>query len=355
MAKYYDIREDLERYPDAWCYLVWSKRGPGKTYSTLRYCIEEKIKFIFMKRTIEDINLMCARLDGDDSDLSPFAPLNRDFGWSIYPFIISNKGLAAFYRGEYDDEGQLHPVGELLGWVVACSSVTKFKGFSMEADFIIFDEFIPKPWERVNKKEGDSVLDMYMTVLRDRVKRGKKEIKLICLANATSLNNPIFNILEVVDIAADMDITGKEYHLTEDGTLLHAIPSNFDTQESDIKLGIQKRMEGTPWGVMAFGGSFGYNDYTAIGKYNLKGFRPVCSVRFKRDIFYIYNKEGFYYMTKTRHNGEESYNLNIENDQKRFYYDRCIDLRESCINGEMAFETYTMYDLIINFRKFFNI
>ena len=33
---YYDIRNDLKRFPDAWCYLIWSSRGPGKTYSTLR-------------------------------------------------------------------------------------------------------------------------------------------------------------------------------------------------------------------------------------------------------------------------------------------------------------------------------
>ena len=34
--KYYYFPDDLERYPDAWCYIVWSRRGPGKTYSALR-------------------------------------------------------------------------------------------------------------------------------------------------------------------------------------------------------------------------------------------------------------------------------------------------------------------------------
>ena len=44
--KYYDIREDLRKFPNMWCYLIWSKRGPGKTYSTLRMCIEDKKKFV---------------------------------------------------------------------------------------------------------------------------------------------------------------------------------------------------------------------------------------------------------------------------------------------------------------------
>ena len=29
--KYYHFEDDLQAYPDAWCFIVWSKRGPGKT------------------------------------------------------------------------------------------------------------------------------------------------------------------------------------------------------------------------------------------------------------------------------------------------------------------------------------
>ena len=358
--KYYDIRNDMEAYPDAWCFLIWSKRGPGKTYSTLRMCIEDNKKFVFMKRTIEDVNLMCSRMedseDPDDNDLSPFSPLNRDFNWNIYPFIISAKGLAAFYHGEVGEDGKLHPVGNLLGWIVACSAVTKFKGFSMDAaDYLIFDEFIPKPWERINKKEGDSVLDMYETISRDRIKRGKKELKLICLANATSLNNPMFNTLDVVDIAAEMDITDREYTYTEDGTLLHFIQGDFDINEETVKTGIQKRMEGTPWGVMAYGGHFGYNDFSSIGRTSLKGYKPVCSCSYKKDNFYIYRKDGQYYMCKSRHNSDKIYNLNRENDQKLFFQEEVIELREACIEGKMIFETFTMYDLIVNYKKYFTL
>ena len=52
MIKYYDIRDDLNKYPDAWAYLIWSKRGPGKTYSTLRMMLEDKMKFLFMKQVV---------------------------------------------------------------------------------------------------------------------------------------------------------------------------------------------------------------------------------------------------------------------------------------------------------------
>lgn len=360
MSKYYDIKDDIKAYPDAWAYIIWSKRGPGKTYSTLRYMIENDIRFVFMKRTIDDVNLMCKRLEGADpgeNDLSPFSPLNRDFNWDIYPFIINSKGLAAFYHAELGDDGELRPKGKLLGWCIACASVSRFKGFSMDAaDYLIFDEFIPKNYERVAKGEGDSVLDLYMTIKRDRDKRGREPLKLVLLANATDISNPMFKVLELTDTVAQMDILDTEYTYLESGIMLHFIQGDFDTEEvPEVKTGIEKHMEGTQWGDMAFSGHFSYNDFSCIGRTSLKGYRPVCSISYKRDNYYIYVKDNQYYMTHSKHNSDKIYNLNRENDQKLFYIDYDLDLREACINDCMIFETYTMYDLIVNYKKFFRL
>ena len=54
--KYYHFEDDLRNYPDAWCYVVWSKRGPGKTYSSLWWAYQQHIKFIYMKRTDRDVD-----------------------------------------------------------------------------------------------------------------------------------------------------------------------------------------------------------------------------------------------------------------------------------------------------------
>ena len=51
------------------------------------------------------------------------------------------------------------------------------KGFDLsECDYLIFDEFIPKRHERLNRNEGDQLMDIYMTVSRDRVQRGRGEL-----------------------------------------------------------------------------------------------------------------------------------------------------------------------------------
>ncbi|MBR5004524.1 MAG: hypothetical protein IKY14_03575, partial [Erysipelotrichaceae bacterium] len=49
------------------------------------------------------------------------------------------------------------------------------------------------------------------------------------------------------------------------------------------------------------------------------------------------------------------YDLNRENEQKLFYINHQIDLRDECINEKMKFQKYSMYDLIINYTKIFNI
>ena len=53
--------------------------------------------------------------------------------------------------------------------------------------------------------------------------------------------------------------------------------------------------------------------------------------------------------------GIEKYNLNRENDQKRFWYDFVQKLRTECINDRFIFQKYTHYDLIVNYKKIFNL
>lgn len=350
--KYYDIKNDLPLHPEAWCYLIWSKRGPGKTYSTLRYMVENEKTFVFLKRTIEDVKLLCASgsRHNVDFDISPFLPLNRDFGWDIRPVYII-KGIAGFYK--HDETGK--PVGKPIGYCTALSAAKDIKGFDMsDADFLIFDEFIPKKHERVNRKEGEQLLDIYMTIRRDRLIRGRDELILICLANATSVNNPVFQVLDVVDDAVMMDVTRQEYNWIQDRKILmHAIPSSYG--EESEKSGIELAMTGTEWAEMAFGGRFAYDDFSQVRHQRMKGFAPVCSYEYKKKTVYVYQKDGTFYATKARGNMPYHYNLAREPEQKKFYVDFVREFQSRSIEDKFIFEDFTMYDLITNYSKIFQL
>ena len=359
---YYHFEDDLNKYPDAWCYIVWSKRGPGKTYSSLKYQYENNIPIIYMKRTNDDIDLICHenKREGDyeDFDASPYVPINRDIGSCIKAVKI-DKGLGGFYEHEQDENGKLSPTGLPISYCLSFNAVKRYKGFDFsQCDWIEMDEFIPQLGERVLRKEGELLLDFYMTVLRDRLKRGKKPVKLVLFANAEDISTPITNTLEVIDIMADLNASGQtHFYDTERGIMLHHITNDEVPIAESEKTGIYKAMANTAWGIKSFEGEFSNNDFSNVMKLSIKGFSPFIHIRERTHDYYIYlNKNnGNMYMCSIKGKCLFEYDLNLENHQKLFYIEHLLDLRETCIEGRLKFEKYSMYDLIINYKRFFDV
>lgn len=354
---YYDIADDLKDYPDAWCYVIIGGRNTGKTYGALMDCLKNNKQHVFIKRCNNDVNMLCAgnhlgeKAAGYEVDLSPYKSINRDTGENIKAFKI-DEGLGSFYRT--DDEGGA--AGAPLGYLLSLAAIHKFKGFDMStAEELIFDEFIPQPWERVNRKEGEQVMELYKTVARDRTLRGKEELKLICLANAVNVFNYTCEILEITDIIADMTIRHKEtMYLDNRGIFIRILQTSEEMMRAEERTGIYKAMKDTAWGHMAFSNEFAYNDFTNVGKMALKGFKPMVQLKYKNKCFYIYLSESKgYYMCSSRNECPVSYDLNTDTGQIAFYYDYAIDLRNECVDGRMQFEKYSMYDMIINYKKRF--
>lgn len=352
---YYHIGKDIADYPNAWCYIVYSRRGPGKTYSMLLWSLINKKPIIYMKRTIDDVNLICSANEYG-FDPSPYVPLNRDLGTNIKAIKIRD-GIGAFYN--INDEG--NPAGLPVSYILAMSAVKKFKGFDFSAvDVICFDEFIPQIGERTaaGNKEGELLMDLYMTTARDRLKRGREPLKLILFANAEEISTPVTNTLEVVDIMSDLNASGRSHYYDEDRDILihHITQDEYPIQEQE-KSGIYKAMINTAWGQKSFEGEFSNNDFTNVMKINLKKFKCMIKLHYKTHDYYIYlnPNTGLYYMTTSQQKALFEYDLNKENDQKKFWLEHGIDLRLSCIEDKFKFQKYTMYDLIINYKKFFNI
>lgn len=352
---YYHIGKDIELNPDAWLYVAWSLRGPGKTYSTLWYMVRNRIPFIYMKRTNIDVGLTC--LPDDDYKYSPFKPINRDKGTQIVP-VLHAEGMGAFY--ELNEEGK--PDGPPLGSILSFSKASQIKGFdASEADYIIMDEFIPLRGQVVKKDEGNLLLSIYMTVRRDRIQRGRKDLNLILLANGSRIATPITSELSLVDSMADMnaDKVLSYFDKNRDIFYHHVTAAEFPKSGSDKDSGIAKAMKGTRWAATELEGEFGYDDFSNIKKMSLKGMRPFIHLHYfqtKDAYIYVRDWDGLYYMTysPSRH-FELSYDLDKENDQKRFWLEQGIDLRMTCICDNMRFLKYSMYDLIINFKNYFNI
>ena len=123
------------------------------------------------------------------------------------------------------------------------------------------------------------------------------------------------------------------------------------------KKGIYAGMYGTAWWAKSFEGGFAHNDFTNIAKRTLKRSKGYIHLHHKTHDSYIYlnTDTGMYYMTSTPTKCMFSFDLNRENEQKLFWSQYGVDLRYSCIEEKMKFEKYSMYDLIVNYKKFYAV
>ena len=348
---YYHIMTDLFLYPRAWAYFVYSKRGPGKTYGALWMCYYNKIKFIYMKRTNKDVNLILQN-NSPEFDASPYKKLKLDKHINVVG-VKEDEGIGAYYSA--NNEGE--PL-ELLCYVLSFNEVQAYKGFDFsDCEFIIFDEVIPQKGERLKRSEGENLLDLYMTVSRDRQKRGKRPLKLLMFANAEEISTPVTNELEIVDDLADLNASTKPCMLTKRNIFLHHITNEEVPIKEEEMEGIYEGMMGTAWWEKAFGGYFSGNDFTNVTRRTIKRSKPLIHIFYKTSHYYIYYNEekDRYYMCSTPSRCSYEYNLNRENEQKKFYIEQQIDLMDACIDERMKFEKYSMYDLIANYKKFFKI
>ena len=346
--QYYNVFDDLRDYPQAIVLIAYSRRGVGKTYGALYGALERKQPIVYIKRTIEDINLICSGTS--EFDTSPYVPINRDHGTNIKPKRIAN-GIGAFYHTDSDGD----PIGAPVAYAVALSAIKNVKGIDLShCDFCIFDEFIPQISEsRILHTEGEAVLDLYMTLNRDREKRGKDPIKLLLFANSEMLYCPVIEELDVMDDIAKIAITGCSYNYIEDRKILiHHVNEIVITEEE--KNGMYQVMKGTAWHRKSFGGEFSKADFSNVSNIVLKKFVPLMCLIYKESEFYIYRHDDDYYICKKKSNRVPiTMNLNRDNDVRMFYARYCLDIQEACIEGHVKFSDYSLYDLIMNYGKRF--
>lgn len=353
--KYYNLADDIKAYPEAWCYLIVGGRNTGKTYGALKHHLLNKLPTCFLKRTNKDVDLLCLghrlgeKCGNYEVDLSPYKSINRDLGTNVKAYKIDD-GLGAFYE---DVDGE--PAGKPVSYLLSLNAIHKYKGFDLsECYSIIFDEFIPQNYERVSTKEGEQLMELYKTVARDRVERGKEELKLFCLANAVNVFNYTFDVLEVTDTVAEMSIKHQPLLYMEDrGIFIRLLQTNDEMMNVEKKTGIYRAMGQTAWGRMAFGNEFAYNDFSNIKHVSLKNYKPLIQLKYREHEFYVYVGATTYYITRARNKCPFSYNLDKEMDQRRFYYEHVLDLLNASIDGRMFYESYSMYDLIVNYKKRF--
>lgn len=262
---YLDMQKLME-LPYTFIFIVGA-RGTGKTYGSLKYAYQHHKKFIYMRRTQSQTDLI------NKPDFSPFKAINRDIGSSVVSKPV-NKYTAAFYEGEEHD-GALKASGEPLGYTAALSTISNLRGFdASDVELIIYDEFIPEYHERPIKAEGEALLNAYETINRNRELSGEPPVKLILMANSNRLDNPVFIHLGLVNAAERLQKSNKDLYTDPARSL--CIISVHDSPISKLKsdTDLYKLRNNTGFSDMALENRFTLEDEKLIRYMPLKEYKP---------------------------------------------------------------------------------
>lgn len=175
-------------------------RGCGKSYGILKYILDHKKKFMLLRRTQTEADIISTEVT------NPFKALMNDHPEIEIHVESVAKNLSAFTQCGEDGE----PVR--IGYLAALSTFATIRGADLsDVEFIFYDEFIPEKHQRPIKDEFEALMNVYETVNRNRELQGRQAVKLVCAANANDIANPIFIGLEIVDKVARLMLKGREF------------------------------------------------------------------------------------------------------------------------------------------------
>lgn len=306
-------------------------RQIGKTYGVLKLLLDSGRKFILMRRTLTEIDLLSRE------DLNPFIP--------IRPNVEIKKDTKYTSRIVVDDVP--------AGLAMPLSGVAKVRGFAgTEFTDLVFDEFIPESHVKKIRDEGAAFINAVITISGNRELEGRKPLRCWLLANANNIDNPIlaaFNLQEKVD---EMSRKGQELSIMPDRgiMIINAVAESIAEKRKHNAI---FRAIGTESDVarMALKNEFAYNDREGVKKKDLNQYDIVCGI------------SGSITIWRSKHDGRlyvdaGSRRCNVEfADNRRGYRDfirTYPDIRKFYIAGKISFSDLITKEKFIKIIDFHN-
>lgn len=247
-------------------------RGTGKTYGILDTMLKNKYKFMLLRRTLTQIDLLASEFG------NPFRSINNDNSNETWVEMIKiGKNLATAHRYKFEGEEKVI-VDENLCYATALSVIKNARGFdASDIKYMIFDEFIPENNERVKKFEGEACMNAYETINRNRELRGDEPLCAIFLANSNQLDAPILMEFELVEDIIGMIKKGQSEMVDrERGVGLWMLK---DSPISDAKKSTALYRAASPsFASMAIDNKFGGEYMECVAPQNLREYRPMVQI-----------------------------------------------------------------------------
>lgn len=336
---YLNMKEIIES-PYAFIFMVLS-RGTGKTFGSLKYALDSGRKFIYMRRTQTQADMI--RSD----EMSPFASLYRELGDEyLCRMKPVAKNVTGIYRVKKDEQGD-HLI--LSGFVMALSTISNVRGFdTSDCDLLIYDEFIGEKHEKPIRMEGMAVLNAIETIGRNRELSGRPPLKVLFMANSNDLANPLFVELGLVRTAEKMIRKNIEAYPIPERNILMIISGSSPISQMKQNTALYQMAGESSFSQMALENAFSLEFTEMVKSMSLKEFRPLVDVG--EITIYQHKSKLLYYVTDHRSGKCPKYGsseIDIKRFSNNYYY-----LTLSYLNRHIYFESFIFQAL---FEKYMNL
>lgn len=286
--------------------LVIGGRGTGKTYNAIKTCLEEHIKFVYLRRTSAQMELI------SKDEFSPIVKIGADIGKSLCCAPLSK-----YATGVYELNAEGKPTGAAIAVNMSLTGVSNMRSFNAESfTTILYDEAIPEKHEKRISHESEAFLQMYESLDRNRQLCGQPPIKCIVMANANNMEAAILQALNCVRTLDRM----KKKHQTQyiDRTLglsvylLNDSPISAEKRETAL---YKLTMGEGDFADMALNNAFSKDNYTDIGSRPLSEYNPVAAIG--NICLYRHKSTYHWYVSETR-SGKPKEFENTLTDRQRF-------------------------------------
>lgn len=289
-------------------------RGIGKTYGVLKYLYQNKIPFIYMRRTQTQLDAITVQ------PLNPFNQIAADIHANIVAVKLS-KHTAGFYDAETDKDGRQILAPEPFGIAIALSTFASIRSLSAEKyQVLVFDEIIPEKHEKPIKEEGLAFANVIESLNRNRELQGREPLKVILITNANSMNSKILAYMNCVDVIDGMIRHDQKFKSVRG---LVAIFRFVDSPVSEKKKStvLYQVMQNSEFTDMSLDNKFSESDFENVQPKPLQEFKPVCSVG--NCIIMRHKSKREYYCIAGNNSTIEHYEkmpLSLKAFQRKYYY-----------------------------------
>lgn len=250
----------------------YGARGIGKTFGFLADCLlDHPRKFLLLRRSQVQADLIAS------SEFSPFRAIDRKRG-SLTALKRINRYLTGVYKGIQSDDGRLIAEGQPVGYLAALASIHNIRGYDMDVDEMILDEFCPEKGERQIRDEFDVYRNAYETINRNRELEGRPPIRAWLLSNSNMLANNYFIGLRIVETVDRMTRQRREIWRDEKRGLMIVNFCDSPISKRKAETALYQLSADDQFTGMALNNEFSHESRSRTGSLPLRELLPLVQI-----------------------------------------------------------------------------